>query len=935
MINFSGSSTKRRVVNLGDRKTPVSSRSFLEQSRITRIQRDQQRTQEKSAVTLQCYIRRYLDLMRYSQSLINESKQEVSNEQEWIRSIKINIILCKWYIPSHKDVGLIQTIYSKLDQSGWALHENLYNSLLQALIGVFILIFQTIKLLMDKFNSDYNMKVANLTSYLYKFLHQSQIQGDQKQEVLDMIYAINIRDSFENFIQVLKLTYPGPNINYLNILRPIILQNQEELGQFEELDLIQMLASYLAILGSVDYTKDDFVIIAALLVNTNCIVGSEVETDDNDSQVDQGRIVHVDKSVVTQLEKLYTSNFIKSTITLLTGENNSLALKILLPLITLIPSLTGKISMFISIIPDCFYWFYQTIQGNEIFDMFLNSDKDYIPSEQLETHSNDKFWKLVLLFEKSYSYWLIVSNDLESFADDKLSLIHVKQYLKFLRTLCLTLVFNNNFPHYSELKQISIGLLNQLYLKNLRLKFLNQNFWIPRSITFDIDVLIRVVAEEEVQDSDEEEPKFSVTRTVPNEVKARVEILKTMPFFISFKDRVRIFQALIELDRMRASNTSFNFFSFDEPARLSADIRRENLLVDAFNAFNKSGASFKNRIQVVFYNEYGQEAGIDGGGITKEFLTSVVKEGFNPENELKLFKETLSHNQLYPNNDIYDKLHLGLEMEAQQVRLQYLRFLGMVVGKCFYENVLIDISFAPFFLNKWCNMKNSINDLNYLDSELFVNLMKLTKMTNEELEALDLNFTIYEKVNQKTYLFDLAPNGQSTQVNSSNILQYIHQLSNFKLNQSLTIQTRSFLQGLFSIISSNWLNMFDCFELQMLISGEPTDVNINDWKLNVEYGGYLENDLTIKYFWQVVEEMTKEQRFKLIKFVTSVGRVPLLGFGSLNPKFGLRNSGRDGDRLPTASTCVNLLKLPDYQNKQILKEKLLYAISIDSGFDLS
>jgi len=32
---------------------------------------------------------------------------------------------------------------------------------------------------------------------------------------------------------------------------------------------------------------------------------------------------------------------------------------------------------------------------------------------------------------------------------------------------------------------------------------------------------------------------------------------------------------------------------------------------------------------------------------------------------------------------------------------------------------------------------------------------------------------------------------------------------------------------------------------------------------------------------------------------------------------------------------VNLLKLPDYQNKQLLKEKLLYAINAGAGFDLS
>uniref|UniRef100_A0A8B9UX03 HECT-type E3 ubiquitin transferase n=1 Tax=Anas zonorhyncha TaxID=75864 RepID=A0A8B9UX03_9AVES len=42
-----------------------------------------------------------------------------------------------------------------------------------------------------------------------------------------------------------------------------------------------------------------------------------------------------------------------------------------------------------------------------------------------------------------------------------------------------------------------------------------------------------------------------------------------------------------------------------------------------------------------------------------------------------------------------------------------------------------------------------------------------------------------------------------------------------------------------------------------------------------------------------------------------------------------------GGRLPTSSTCFNLLKLPNYSKKSILREKLRYAISMNTGFELS
>lgn len=45
--------------------------------------------------------------------------------------------------------------------------------------------------------------------------------------------------------------------------------------------------------------------------------------------------------------------------------------------------------------------------------------------------------------------------------------------------------------------------------------------------------------------------------------------------------------------------------------------------------------------------------------------------------------------------------------------------------------------------------------------------------------------------------------------------------------------------------------------------------------------------------------------------------------------------GNESDRLPTASTCMNLLKLPEFRDYDTLKHKLLYAIESGAGFELS
>ena len=83
----------------------------------------------------------------------------------------------------------------------------------------------------------------------------------------------------------------------------------------------------------------------------------------------------------------------------------------------------------------------------------------------------------------------------------------------------------------------------------------------------------------------------------------------------------------------------------------------------------------------------------------------------------------------------------------------------------------------------------------------------------------------------------------------------------------------------------------------------------------------------MQYFWAVVKEFDAKQRRDLLRFITSTSRAPLLGFKDLNPPLAIKKTGQDTiERLPTTSTCINLLKLPPYTSKQVLKEKLLMAI---------
>jgi hypothetical protein len=46
------------------------------------------------------------------------------------------------------------------------------------------------------------------------------------------------------------------------------------------------------------------------------------------------------------------------------------------------------------------------------------------------------------------------------------------------------------------------------------------------------------------------------------------------------------------------------------------------------------------------------------------------------------------------------------------------------------------------------------------------------------------------------------------------------------------------------------------------------------------------------------------------------------------------DTDKPNEKLPTASTCFNILRLPAYTNDKIMKDKVLYAINSNAGFEL-
>jgi ubiquitin-protein ligase E3 C len=66
--------------------------------------------------------------------------------------------------------------------------------------------------------------------------------------------------------------------------------------------------------------------------------------------------------------------------------------------------------------------------------------------------------------------------------------------------------------------------------------------------------------------------------------------------------------------------------------------RRDQLLEDSFSQLNAMGPErLKGRLRIAYVNEAGlAEAGIDGGGLFKDFMEELLRQGFSPQVGLRV-----------------------------------------------------------------------------------------------------------------------------------------------------------------------------------------------------------------------------------------------------------------------------------------------------------
>lgn len=169
-----------------------------------------------------------------------------------------------------------------------------------------------------------------------------------------------------------------------------------------------------------------------------------------------------------------------------------------------------------------------------------------------------------------------------------------------------------------------------------------------------------------------------------------------------------------------------------------------------------------------------QEAGVDGGGLLREFLTEATKAGVDPNRGL--FRVD-SENRIYP-NPVAKKIFSDYK--------KHFFFMGRLVGKALYRQILLELPLAAFFMQlcTFGSISSAVDYLATLDPDLHKNLLKLRTFEGDWSE-LGLDFTVNSEELGETKIIELKPDGRNIAVDKDNVIEYIHLVSDYKINRYL------------------------------------------------------------------------------------------------------------------------------------------------------
>uniref|UniRef100_H2YD20 E3 ubiquitin-protein ligase n=1 Tax=Ciona savignyi TaxID=51511 RepID=H2YD20_CIOSA len=383
-------------------------------------------------------------------------------------------------------------------------------------------------------------------------------------------------------------------------------------------------------------------------------------------------------------------------------------------------------------------------------------------------------------------------------------------------------------------------------------------------------------------------------------------------------------------------------------------VKRENLLPQAEKLMADHGHT-RSLLEVQYEGEVGT-----GLGPTLEFYTLVSHE--MQRSDLGLWRSDENSNSfnapvametsfvhspvgLYP-------LPIGRTSKLGPIAkaCSKFRFLGRLFAKAVMDGRLLDVPLSMICYKWLVNQENSITwlDLEQVDPGMSLTFNKLKRLLHQRL-LIEQDGTdgAQERINAITmdgcrledlgldFLLPGFPNielmkfGAKTSLTIENLDKYLSLIAHWTLNEGVRQQLDAMRDGFQSVFPLQAIDYFYPEELDQLFCGaryQPWSERELTDSCRTDHG-YSHESEAVKTLFRVLSQYDAAEQRAFLQFVTGSPHLPVGGLRALHPPLTVvrktcdENTSSDS-YLPSVMTCVNYLKLPEYSNENVMRERL-------------
>nr|XP_022328228.1 E3 ubiquitin-protein ligase HERC2-like isoform X2 [Crassostrea virginica] len=265
-------------------------------------------------------------------------------------------------------------------------------------------------------------------------------------------------------------------------------------------------------------------------------------------------------------------------------------------------------------------------------------------------------------------------------------------------------------------------------------------------------------------------------------------------------------------------------------------------------------------------------------------------------------------------------------MAKSPVHVNMFKFLGMLFGIAIRTGSPLSLNIAEPVWKQVAGMPLSLSDLAEIDKDWLPGLIYIKDLTDDKLE---MPFSIPSSSGQEVQL-----SSKHSKITPANKLEYIKQAINYRLHE-FDDQVKWVREGMSKVIPVPLLSLFTGLELETMACGSP-DIPLYLLKSVATYKGVDATAPLVNWFWEVMEELSNNERSLFLRFVWGRTRLPrsIADFRGRDFVLQVLDKYNPPDHfLPESYTCFFLLKMPRYSCKPVLREKLKYAIHFCRSID--